>query len=1715
MSETHFMRRNSLAYRIGYLFGIPLLLMLLANITNAQTTNPNDGSTPPGLAPGAPAGSYPLSGFDNVNPFSGALNFRLPLYTVGGRGDVSHTILLALDFSHWTVTHQTQVSGCSPAGCNYSHTYYPGGGWGTLRPGYGPGVLQGRRASDTQCNPGTPNPTGYYEKLTRLTFTTSDGTEYEMRDVLTGGAVINNSQYTCYNSTQTPSRGTIFVTADGTAATFISDAPIYDISGHHDVIYPSGTLTLRNGTRYRIVNGLVEWMSDRNGNKLTFTNDTAYKLMTAIKDSLNREVTIAYANLGNPQVTDDFDEISFKGFGGTPRTIRIWYSHHSDVLRTGYSLQSPFQLFDQMLNGASTTVYNYYRVSSVELANGLQYYFKYNSYGELARVDLPTGGAYEYDFAAGVNDPIPSGVVERQLEKAIYRRLVERRVYPNGGTVPESRTTYSRPESYSGINNLGYVIVEHLNGSGTTVLRRTKHYYHGSVVTPMMFQRPTQYPALLDGKEYKTEDLDTTTTDPNLASVLRRVEYLWQPGTPLSQNPTQPANPRVVEIKTTLLDSNQVTKQTFSYDQYNNQTDIYEYDYGSGTAGNLVRRKHTDYANATNLINGLDYTTTDIHLRSLPTQQWISSDANGSNKQALVTYEYDKHTQDSLHAPLKTYTDISGLDAAYTANYTKRGNVTRITRYKNAATTTGPVTSAMQYDMAGNVVKTIDGRGYPTEIDFTDCFGSPDTEAQSNTVPSELGTLKSYAFPTKITNALGHVSFTQYSYYLGAQVNSEDANEVVSSTEYGNGGLDLLDRPSKQIRAINQPSIKNQSKVIYDDANRIITRTTDLNTFDDIAPLKSEVVYDGLGRTIETRHYETSFAFIKSIQQYDELSRLKRSYNPHRTSADPTYGWTESIYDELSRVKRIETFRADGAGSASTGFVTTNYFGNEVTVTDQAGKSRKTVTDALGRLIKVYEDPSNLNYLTIYGYNSLDDLTNVTQGGQQRTFVYDSLKRLTSATNPESATVEYEYDQHGNVTKKTDPRFLGDGITQVKVDYLYDPLNRLTNRNYNDGTPNVTYTYDAESVAKSKGRLTNISSIVSTYSFSAYDGLGRVTSGNQTTDGLSYPMSYSYDRAGNLKTQTYPSGRTVSVQYDNAGRIAGLRNEVMATYYAGAVATDDISRIQYSAHGAITDVKLGNGLWEHTSFNSRLQPTEIGLGVTQGSSGTVRLNYTYGLFENGMLDTTKNNGNVESQTITVPNLTLTQSYLYDSLNRLKSAIEKQGSTESWKQAYIYDRFGNRRIDSNSTNTTPALVGDNPVISDGSNRILPQTGEYYRYDAAGNLDREKLINRTYVYDAENRVRTFDDSQTQGVDATYTYDGSGRRVRKIVGASRIVFVYNVLGQLVAEYGDFLPASVGGTSYLTADHLSTPRVITKADGAVAGRHDYLPFGEEILSTYSGRSGVTGYGVDEGIRQKYTAEERDNETGLDYFGARYYVSMQGRFTSCDPLIASGRTAMPQSWNRYAYVLNNPVKLTDPTGMGESDPIQRPHQQPLPPPRPPLDPSLLPFASLPPVPASPPSVVIFELGLPPVPQAGPPIPALSSKNQVGSEERSRSLIQTTTEILFVDQYGNRLTSDGQTYLVTETIIEVSRTPDVPPGEGDVGVNEPLSPNGTIPDTHILRPNTRQGFREFTDDMKYERNQIVEVTNDRTGTSYIVGLFKLETTLKGLSITNCNRGCQR
>ena len=1461
---------------------VTLLVFLLVTAVSAQVeTSGTDGQTPLGIAPGAPAGSYALSGFDNVNLYNGNLNFRLPLLHIDGRGGSDTALLLAINNKRWRVKRVAMCSGSPPPPDCTFFNYYPTPNWWTsVDPGYGPGVMEARH-SGANYGPAAPPCFGFKfsSALTRITFTAPDGTEFELRDQLYGG-----QSKTFTGCIQGVSRGNVFTTADGSTATFISCASdgtpinIFD-SATPGQSSPSGLLFMKDGTRYRIDNGLVTWLQDRNGNRTNFTYDT-YRRVDKITDSLKREVTITYKD----NVTTFNDTITFKGFGGAVRTIKVYYTNLGQVLRNGnaqgsspHSLQTYQQLFPQLDGGSS--IYDPINiVSAVELPDGRRYEFFYNSYGELARVELPTGGAYEYDYTQ-----LGSGVVSEGDGQQIYRRVLERRVYADGTTL-EGKMTYASTVSF-GAYYTNLVEVQYRDGSGS-LLGANKHYFWGS---PTVFGTlGTDYAVWKDGKEYKTEAMAA-----NGITALKRSENTWQQRAPVSwwsADPelAPPNDPRVIKTVMTWVDTNQVSQQESSYDQYNNMTESKEYDYGVGSPGPLIRRTQTDYL-TTNSVNGINYTTINsvaadstIHIRGLVKEQFIYLVDPSTGAQTLAArnqFEYDRYDGSTGHSPLMARSAISGLGGSFTTSYLSRGNATATSRWLN--TTGGWLNVYQQYDVAGNVVKVIDARGYASTFDFSDRFGSPNGEARSNTSPAELAASgkSSYAFPTLETNSLGHTAYTQYDYYIGRAIEEEDENGVIASGYYN----DLLDRPTQLISAVNDPILKNQTSFIYNNASRTITISTDQNAYGDNRN-KSEQIYDGLGRNIEMRDYETASTFIVKRQTYDGMGRVSQVSNSFRLG-DNIF-WTTASYDTLGRLKNV--IKPDNSQ------VTMAYSGNTVTVTDAAGKVRRCVKDSLNRITRAIEDPFGLNYQTDYTYDALDNLKRVTQNTQTRNFTYDTIGRMVQATIPEQDNpTSYSYDSNSNVVSRTNPR----GIVTI---YTYDPLNRIQTRTYqNDpaNTPPVTYSYDAPAVAYSKGQLTQVSSSVSTYSYNQYDALGRIKQTTQTTNGQSYSMNYEYDIGGNMISLTYPSGRTVTTTYDDAGRITSLTGQK-----AGEANKTYADSFDYTPHGITKALRLGNGLWEHTISNSRLQLVEIGLGTFNGDSSKMKLQYGFG--------TTNNNGNILSQAISIGSTTISQSYSYDQLNRLSSVQEAVNTLTRWTQTYGYDRYANRTSLINGGSEGGILpTQQTPPVNNSNNRLSGAS-----YDFSGNLLNDGASSLTYS--AEDLQISHSDAAGS---STYSYDGNGRRVMKTSGSVTTIFVYGFTGQLIAEYNNPVQPvqGGGGTSYLTPDHVGSIRIVTDANGNVKARHDYFPFGEEIEAGIGSRTTAMGYSQADGLRHKFTSKERDKESGLDYFGARYYSSTQARFTGVDPLDESAVLTMPQSWNRYNYVLNNPLNIIDPDGMG------------------------------------------------------------------------------------------------------------------------------------------------------------------------------------------------------
>ncbi len=184
------------------------------------------------------------------------------------------------------------------------------------------------------------------------------------------------------------------------------------------------------------------------------------------------------------------------------------------------------------------------------------------------------------------------------------------------------------------------------------------------------------------------------------------------------------------------------------------------------------------------------------------------------------------------------------------------------------------------------------------------------------------------------------------------------------------------------------------------------------------------------------------------------------------------------------------------------------------------------------------------------------------------------------------------------------------------------------------------------------------------------------------------------------------------------------------------------------------------------------------------------------------------------------------------------------------------------------------------------------------------------------DAQGRYLTATTGAT--TSASYSYDGKGHRVKRTTSAGATHYVYDAFDQLAAEFDP--GTGISGHKYIPTDALGSTSAETDARDtwATGHRHNDAPFGWSLLRGQNGRSRTLGGGTNEtlsAIPTLFTGKERDAETGLDYFGARYMSSAQGRFTSPDAVIMNRQLDDPQLWNKYAYVGNRPLTYIDPDG--------------------------------------------------------------------------------------------------------------------------------------------------------------------------------------------------------
>ncbi len=729
--------------------------------------------------------------------------------------------------------------------------------------------------------------------------------------------------------------------------------------------------------------------------------------------------------------------------------------------------------------------------------------------------------------------------------------------------------------------------------------------------------------------------------------------------------------------------------------------------------------------------------------------------------------------------------------------------------------------------------------------------------------------------------------------------------------------------------------------------------------------------YDAYGRKVQVQTEEFNGGWSNQDYTYDEYSRSISTSTPYFSGETPD-GYTTYGYDVFGRVIS-ETLPEIGAENHRT------YKGVVTVYKDANGQERQETTNALGRLIQVRsadyqyqsradQSVTNAYNLTDYHYDVFDKLIKVDNYSvngsltSAKTSIYtfhDDYGRKTSMLDPDKGHWRYQYNAFGEMVAQTN----GEGVVTRSS---YDALGRVFEQHtgsYDGFSAQLTCNvYGTDADARNVGKLINVKQYhTNSTSCSAssstlgpikwqqtqqFDQLGRPSTNVTTFDNASYSQTQTYDNYSRVVTQSLPGGVDITNHYaDNYLRRVTqngyLLREIKVRNAAGQATEVAI------ADGGLTDKRVYD-----PSGNGRLESIEV---RQSGSGRKVHLlTYKY----DGV-------GNLESRDHYYQSAQyMRETFNYDALYRMRGRTVNHsglglGSFDEFNfdQAYFYDAIGNltqkysdvdgstRRLAFNyqyTANTHNYSVGGKSYVTSGLqlagvSKDNQSDFRDYQYDKNGNVtndgqrsfrntafDKPYLItelggtrqtSRFYYGPGKARYMREDTvtESNQTVNYKTHYLGAYQRIEKTVNSTTSVeHKYHIAGAIITRK----EGQTGYTRLFSHNDLQGSVVsITNQQGQVAEQFVYDPWGkkQKVIVNHALSSTVSGMLRGTVTTRGYTGHEGISQFELIHMNGRVYDPVIGRFLQADPHVQAPNNS--QNYNRYSYVLNNPMSYTDPSG--------------------------------------------------------------------------------------------------------------------------------------------------------------------------------------------------------
>ncbi len=621
---------------------------------------------------------------------------------------------------------------------------------------------------------------------------------------------------------------------------------------------------------------------------------------------------------------------------------------------------------------------------------------------------------------------------------------------------------------------------------------------------------------------------------------------------------------------------------------------------------------------------------------------------------------------------------------------------------------------------------------------------------------------------------------------------------------------------------------------------------------------------DAFGREVRRQIMGFNGNWLTGTTTYTNLGKPAVVTQPHYSTEAAAY--QSYTYDYLNRVQAVTDQRSN-----ATTYSYSYANGNLIASTTASGRYSTQTIDGTGKVVSSTDDGGSLKFK----YDSYGNQVQIKNGSVTvLTATYDACNHKTSTQEPNAGNFTYQYDGYGQLLSQTSPK----GTNTTK----YDVAGRATEQTTPEGTSYYSYKTTGQNGVN---QIASVNSFSGTWQYFTYNSYSDLTEFSEVINGTTYTTNNTYNDYGDNETTTYPSGIQIKNFYDTYGYRTTIKN--MAT-------GNELYEVdQLNSFGQATQYHTGNG---KTSYLA----TNFGLPTVYATSGVQLLGLTYN-YTTGDLTSREDalSGNTEN-------------FEYDAKDRLTSSKVNSGTP----MTYSYGNngnitaktdVGNYYYDNTKINAVVTVTNSSHNISDEEQNI-----DYISFMKASVIT-EGDYELTYTYDAAYNRKQSVLKQSGTIVNTKIYSGNYEVNDNLVEPQELHYVYGdngLVAIIVRQDGDI------HEYYTYTDQLGSIVKVTDDVGTVVAEQNFDSWGRKRNPadwTYTSIPSTPDW-----LYRGYTGHEMLPQFGLINMNGRMYDPLLGRMLSPDNLLQNPLST--QSYNRYSYVENNPLKYIDPSGWATGD---------------------------------------------------------------------------------------------------------------------------------------------------------------------------------------------------